>query len=1378
MNKQTLSFSLHDSSRPMWLYDPDSLEILEVNEPASDLYGYTRAEMEGMTLKDLTVKNEAAQVEKEAQGRLEAFDCSSVWTHRCRGDKHIRVRLVATPLKVNGQQCMLAIVNKVKEVESPGPGTRHNLLDILIEHIPGTFYIFDQQGNMKRWNKNLQRITGYQGEEIQAMNAMEFFKGPDQDKVKKAIIEGFEHGYVEVEARLYPKKGEGIPFYFSASRIEYEGTPHLIGLGIDITNQAEAQKEARKHRELLEAITEQSDSLIFVKDVDGPYRLVNKNVGPTFGYSREEMLGHTDRELFDQELAEKIIADDRAVLSSGEVKKIEEEVPTKDGDRYFYTIKYPLTDIPGYEDSICGISTDITHMKKVEKQRNLQKDVAQIINKNTDYRESIKQCVERINAFLGSRIGHVYVRSDPGDPFKYRSMELWEMSREDAIPSFIASSRQTKFKMNEGMVGKAANRQEIIIFSTEEQEYVRAESAQESNFKKGLMLPITVDDEPEIILEFYDDREEPYDPSVKKILNTVGQQISRLVERKKHLQELEEEKERYKVLAENSTDMISRHAPDGEYLYVSPACKELLGYTPDELIGTSPYDYFHPDDLDRLERKHREIMEDPQPYVISYRLKQKEGGWKWVETFGKTLRHPETGEVHEIQNATRDITNRKAYEHELQEQIGLNNDIINGLPELFFIISEDRKIQRVNDRFRGTLGYENVDIAELNSADFIAEEDRKRAAKSIKNAFETGSAEVEINLQTREGEKIPYLIHGTVTKLGDSRYILATGINIVERVEAENELKKERSFVKKAINSLPGLFYVLDKESNYVTVNESFVEELGYSREEIDEMHPLDFYREEDYEAITAAIEKAFNEGNASITARIKTKEGELPYYYLTGAHFQQDGKDYILGTGINISEKRKLEDLLQQAHEMARIGAWEYDLSTGEISWDSITREIHEVGPDFEPDLDNALAFYSEESRGTIEKAVQRAVEKGEPYDLEVQLITGEGNKRWVRTKGEPEFQEGQCVRIYGSFQDIHDRKEAEQELKQHEQLLQSMMDQASSIIYVKDKDGKFRFANDEFRKVFGLQGVTIVGASEDILLEKQRLAADYEIKNIQQLEHKTLQKGEPIELEKTLTLDGKKRTFIMSKVPLKSVEGYKDCVCSILTEITDRKRMENRLRESLEEKEVLLMEIHHRVKNNLAIISSIMQLQAIETENQEMYTALMNAQGRIHSIAIIHELLYQSESFSQVSLNENITKLVDHISSTIQSGTDITLNTDIHDIYLNVNQAIPCALVMNELLTNIYKYAFEGRKRGTINLKLKQDGDQIKLTVSDDGVGLPNDFKLKDPHSLGVKLMSVLTRQLDGELSFESEKGEGATFQLTFTKQDKKGAASSYLK
>jgi two-component sensor histidine kinase len=211
------------------------------------------------------------------------------------------------------------------------------------------------------------------------------------------------------------------------------------------------------------------------------------------------------------------------------------------------------------------------------------------------------------------------------------------------------------------------------------------------------------------------------------------------------------------------------------------------------------------------------------------------------------------------------------------------------------------------------------------------------------------------------------------------------------------------------------------------------------------------------------------------------------------------------------------------------------------------------------------------------------------------------------------------------------------------------------------------------------------------------------------------------------------------------------------------ERKHTEEELKSSLNEKDVLLKETHHRVKNNMQIISSLLNLEMGYSDEDEAIDVLKESQNRIKSMALIHEKLCQSNDLNHIKISDYINTLVtDLFYSFNLSDEQIEMKMDLEDIYLKIETAIPCGILINELVSNSLKYAFPNGEKGEIFVSLKSKDDGYELIVSDNGVGLPEELDYKNTESLGLQLVNNLAAQIDGRV--ELEKGHGTKFVINF--------------
>jgi PAS domain S-box-containing protein len=221
------------------------------------------------------------------------------------------------------------------------------------------------------------------------------------------------------------------------------------------------------------------------------------------------------------------------------------------------------------------------------------------------------------------------------------------------------------------------------------------------------------------------------------------------------------------------------------------------------------------------------------------------------------------------------------------------------------------------------------------------------------------------------------------------------------------------------------------------------------------------------------------------------------------------------------------------------------------------------------------------------------------------------------------------------------------------------------------------------------------------------------------------------------------------------------------ITTDITQRKQTAKQLKESLYEKEVLLKEIHHRVKNNMQVICSLLNLQSASISDPQTLEILQEGQNRVASMALVHEQLYQSEDLARIDFAEYVENLAANLLSSYHVNSDrIALKINVEHIHLSVDVAIPCGLIINEIVTNSLKYAFPLGKSGEICIEFHSDNNnQLLLSLSDNGIGLPPDFDIQNTETLGLKLVTALTGQLSGTIVLN--RNVGTEFKITFTEK-----------
>lgn len=336
---------------------------------------------------------------------------------------------------------------------------------------------------------------------------------------------------------------------------------------------------------------------------------------------------------------------------------------------------------------------------------------------------------------------------------------------------------------------------------------------------------------------------------------------------------------------------------------------------------------------------------------------------------------------------------------------------------------------------------------------------------------------------------------------------------------------------------------------------------------------------------------------------------------------------------------------------------------------------------------------------------------------------------------------------------------KRAEEEIKRQNEMLNNILNSLSHPFYVINADDyKIILANSAAE--FG----TLTGQATCYALTHR---SD---KPCEDIEHPCVIKqiretGKPAIVEH-LHYD-REGNLVIAEVhgyPLFDSSGNVMQVIEYTIDITDRKKVEEQIKASLQEKVILLREIHHRVKNNMQIISSILNLQSGHIKDAQTLAALRESKNRIDVMSLIHEKLYQSKSLARINFQEYIDDLVTSLFISYGVNTDL-IRSGVHaeGISFEINTAIPCGLIINELVSNSLKHAFPDRRSGNIRISLSNAGeDRFTLTISDDGIGLPDTIDHKKSSTLGLKLVNALTGQLDGAI--ELDRDNGTAFRITF--------------
>ncbi len=418
-------------------------------------------------------------------------------------------------------------------------------------------------------------------------------------------------------------------------------------------------------------------------------------------------------------------------------------------------------------------------------------------------------------------------------------------------------------------------------------------------------------------------------------------------------------------------------------------------------------------------------------------------------------------------------------------------------------------------------------------------------------------------------------------------------------------------------------------------------------------------------------------------------------------------------------------------------MGYTRQDVEARELTWEKLT-----------------LPEYREASRAEIRKF--QATGRVGPYEKE--YLRKDGTRQWLVFAGSA-LGPNSCVEF---CVDISARKKAEAALRESER----RRGEAQRIARVGNWEWNLRTGQVRWSpEIYAMSGLNPdePGLNPDALLE---LVHPEDLEQVRTAIAQTIADGTPADLDyRIVRPDGSVRVIhAMGAVTERDAEGRPSLMLGTNQDITERKQAEEQVRTALQEKEVMLREIHHRVKNNLQVIASLVDLQTNTLEDPAVLGIFADIRGRVRSMALVHEKLYQSESLARVDFGEYMQSLLGYLARAHNKpGSSIALKTDLQPVQLSLDKAVPCGLIINELVSNAYKHAFPGRAEGEIRAALALDPDgRVRVRVADSGVGLPAGEDWRTRSSLGLRLVQLLSGQLNATLEARTE--AGTDFQITF--------------
>jgi len=831
-----------------------------------------------------------------------------------------------------------------------------------------------------------------------------------------------------------------------------------------------------------------------------------------------------------------------------------------------------------------------------------------------------------------------------------------------------------------------------------------------------------------------------------------------ITERKQAEDALRDSEFKLRTIIENSNDAITLKDTEGRYLLINPAGAKFLGRSVSEVIGKRDQELFTPETGEKIWQFDQTVMQSGITWT--YEEVAESDGCKRTYLSTKCPYFSPQGELTGIIGVCRDITASKIAEETMKRQLaaveaaGDGIAILNSFGEYIYLNQSHVKI----------FGYDSChELIGKNWRDLYHREEVERLETEVFSLLlKTGSWQGEATAKKRDGTTFFQEISLTLIPDGG---MISVCRDITERKRVEEILLLRDRAIAASNNGI----IISDATLPHfpvIYVNPAFEEITGYTAEEVIGKNCRFLQRNDINQPGLKIVRSALKEGkDCTVVVRNYRKDGTLFWNeFSLSPIYDGDGKlTHYIGIQIDITERKQAEEELRAT--TSRLSALIENLQLGVLvkNEDQQVVLINQafcdmlnipivapalIGADFSDFADEYKHFFAD-SEQFVERHNQIVQARKIITNEEIQMVNGKTFERdYV-----PILVQGKYSGYLWMYRDITKRKQAEASLQEAKDQLQAVLDAVPGFVSWISSDLRYIGVNRHLAASFNFSPEDFVG-QEVGFMESSAEFAEY---MGQFLASSMLSSSQVIDVK----INGLLRNYLI--IAQKYQQGT--TAVSVGIDITERKQVESELRTSLKEKEVLLKEIHHRVKNNLQVISSLLKLQSAYIKDKEALALFTDSYNRVRSMALIHEKLYQSSSLGRINAAEYIRDLVDHLFRSYRVATiPIELNLQVEEISLDVDTAIPCGLIINELVSNSLKYGFTGRSKGGIIIKFAQtEAQKINLVVGDDGVGLPPEFDVEETESLGLNLVYNLTEQLGGELKLNCE--SGTLFDITFT-------------
>ncbi len=690
-------------------------------------------------------------------------------------------------------------------------------------------------------------------------------------------------------------------------------------------------------------------------------------------------------------------------------------------------------------------------------------------------------------------------------------------------------------------------------------------------------------------------------------------------------------------------------------------------------------------------------------------------------------------------------------------------ELYNLAPVGYLTLDKKGYIQEINLTGAALFGIERNRLIGKKFSSFIGKDYSKTFETHLqqcRQANDSVTSEVELLVEGGKFISVKLISRAYQTSVQQNVEYGIVIIDIPKLNKSQEVLPASNKIYRSMVEFAEDLVFVIDKRLCYSYVNKFTTIFLGIKQEEmigkpLEELFPLHTYKRlrQNLSLVFDSGKSIFVDGDFTINSKQVWLNTRLTPIMDNNGNVKE-----VLGISRDVTKNKLLAKELSDSEERYK--------KLSQASFEGIA--IHDYGPIIEVNQQfadlfgytatevvgmHAVDFAAPESRETVLKQIKSKSEN--PYEL--LGLKKDGSIFQIELRGKSIPYQGRMARVT-VVQDLTENKKKEKALRESESMYRFLVESINEGLVQIDSKSVITYVNSKMCEMIGYHETDLIGKSGiDLVSGNNKEALQSQV----ELRKKGIEQSYEFEV---IRKDGTKVILLVTPKSLFDEGGNYAGSFSVCKDVTDRKQAEEIIKASLAEKEVLLKEIHHRVKNSLQFIMSLLELHSNYIEDEKAIETYMNCQNRIKTIAYIHEHLYQSDDLAKINLNMYIQNLIIYLLQFYKiNPVAIKLKINIDDIFLDIKRAMPCGLIFNELVSNALMYAFPEGRAGDISIGLrKSDDKKYIITVEDNGVGFTKDIEFNNTNSIGLQLVSLLTQQIDGVI--ECEREYGTKVKITF--------------